>query len=184
MCLVSAVLLFLDVYPGSRCQKDPDQGSGFASENLNYINRKKLFLSCRKYDPGCHSRSGSWFFTHPGSRGKKAPDPQHCVSVWRLDLVRCRIKKTMMRLSFIEHLRVMICGPSPGPGTLFFVSSLLQRITFILLFAEPLSDKNVFSRYLFLTAFGIYLCSWKRILGPWNLDLLCIQNWLTPPLAM
>jgi hypothetical protein len=64
-------------HPGSRGQvKKKDSGSGSAS--------KKLFLSCRKYDPGCSSRIQILiFFIHPGSRfqGSKRhqiPDPQNC----------------------------------------------------------------------------------------------------------
>jgi hypothetical protein len=57
------------------CLFIPDPGS--ASKNLSILTQKKLFLTSRKYDPGVHPGSGSWFFTHPGSRirVKKALDP-------------------------------------------------------------------------------------------------------------
>ncbi len=43
---------------GSRIQgqKIPDPGSGSTSKNLSIFQPKKLFLSSRKYDPGCLSR--------------------------------------------------------------------------------------------------------------------------------
>ncbi len=49
------------------------------SKNLSILTppqKKKLFQSSRKYDPGCSSRiqdsgSGCWLSTHPGSRGQK-----------------------------------------------------------------------------------------------------------------
>ncbi len=73
---------------------DPDPGSDFfpsritdpnffhpwsriLTKEFKYFDPKKWFLSSRKYDPGCSSRiwipdpepgSGSWLFTHPGSR--------------------------------------------------------------------------------------------------------------------
>ena len=60
---------------------------------------KKLFLSSRKYDPGCStcSGSGSWFFTHPGSRGQKG------TRSWirPLDLVRERIRTSDAYLSCV-----------------------------------------------------------------------------------
>ncbi len=79
-CEFQAVLRIRNVYPGSQIrifssriqdQKNiPDPGS-----------RIRIRI---KDDPGCHPGSGSWFFTHPGSRiqGSKEhripyPDPQH-----------------------------------------------------------------------------------------------------------
>jgi hypothetical protein len=66
-------------YFTSRIKKIPDQknpGSASASKNLSMLT-PKFFQSSRKYDPG----SGSWFFTHPGSRiqaskRQRIPDPQ------------------------------------------------------------------------------------------------------------
>ncbi len=37
-------------------------------KEFKYFNPKKMFLSTRKYDRVVHPGSGSWFFTHPGSR--------------------------------------------------------------------------------------------------------------------
>ncbi len=61
-------------HPGSRIRlfSIPDPNQKFS------ILTKKLFLSSRRYHLG--SRSGSWFFTHPGSRVqdpgvRKTPDP-------------------------------------------------------------------------------------------------------------
>jgi hypothetical protein len=72
------VLRIRDVYPGSkffhpgsRVTKIPDPGS--ASKNLSVFN-PKIFLSSRKYDPGCSSRIPDPdldFFTLLGSRGHK-----------------------------------------------------------------------------------------------------------------
>jgi hypothetical protein len=47
--------------PGSRGQKAPDPGSGSATlpicnKEFKYLNLPKIFLSSRKYDPGCSSR--------------------------------------------------------------------------------------------------------------------------------
>ncbi len=63
-------------HPGSRVKKIPDPRSGPASTNLSIFNPKKLFLSSRKYDPGCSSRI--WIpdldflsILDPGSSGQK-----------------------------------------------------------------------------------------------------------------
>ncbi len=58
---------------------DPNQGqkgpwSGSASKNLSIFNPKNC-LSPGNMIRDVHPRSGAWFFTHPGSRGKKSPDP-------------------------------------------------------------------------------------------------------------
>ncbi len=60
----------------------------------NYLNPKKLFLSSRKYDPGCSSRiliririfspsripfPGVKKAPDPGSGSATLPDPQHCI---------------------------------------------------------------------------------------------------------
>jgi hypothetical protein len=65
-------------------QKDFGSGSGSASKNLSDFNLKKLFLSSRKYDPGCSSRIRIIIFIHTGAQiqGSKRyripdPDPQH-----------------------------------------------------------------------------------------------------------
>jgi hypothetical protein len=59
----------------------PDPVSEFFSSRIHikkfkYLNSKKMFLSSRKYDPGCSSRI--LIFIHPGSRiqgSNRAPDP-------------------------------------------------------------------------------------------------------------
>ncbi len=43
-------------HPGYRIKKIPAPGSGPASKILSIFYPKKLFLSSRKYDPGCSSR--------------------------------------------------------------------------------------------------------------------------------
>jgi hypothetical protein len=72
----------------SRIQGQKDPGYGSASKNLSILT-EKLFLSSRKYDPGCSSQipdpgSGSGFFfsildtgsrIQGSKRHKKAPDP-------------------------------------------------------------------------------------------------------------
>jgi|688.fasta_scaffold2392201_1 hypothetical protein len=64
-------------HPGSRIQRLKDPGS--ASKNLSIFKPEKLFLSCRIpymiWD--VHPGSGSRFFSHPGSCGKKAQDPRY-----------------------------------------------------------------------------------------------------------
>jgi hypothetical protein len=57
-------------------------GSRIRIKELMYFYPKKLFLSSRKYDPGCWSRSLIWDsdpdflpIPDPGSRVKQAPDP-------------------------------------------------------------------------------------------------------------
>jgi hypothetical protein len=89
--VMSAVLRIRDVYPGSdfsiqdpgsRDKKIPDPGSGSASKNLSIFNTKKLFLSSRKYDPGCSSRIRIQIF-YPSripDPGVKKADPQHWMS--------------------------------------------------------------------------------------------------------
>jgi hypothetical protein len=63
-----SVLRIRDVYP--------DHGS--ASKNLSILNPTKLFLSSRKYDPGCSSRILIFYpFWIPNPGVKKAPDQQH-----------------------------------------------------------------------------------------------------------
>ncbi len=69
-----AVLRIRDVYPGSRIKKIPDPRS--ASKNLSIFKPKKLFISSRKYDPGCSSRIQTPDLDFlpspdPGSRGQK-----------------------------------------------------------------------------------------------------------------
>ncbi len=71
---LSSTVFRSDVYPGSEFFPSPIQGqkdSGsrirIASNNLSIFN-PSLFLGSWKYDP---VGSGSWFFTHPGSRGQK-----------------------------------------------------------------------------------------------------------------
>ncbi len=60
-------------------------GSWIRIKEFKYFNPKELFLSSRKYDPGCSSRIR--ILTHPGSRIQRSerhripdPDPQHCLT--------------------------------------------------------------------------------------------------------
>ncbi len=70
--------------PGSK--RFPDPGSATASKSLSILSQN-LFLSSRKYDPGCSSRIRILIFLpipDPGSRGSKShripdPDPQHWI---------------------------------------------------------------------------------------------------------
>ncbi len=59
------------------------------SASKNFFNPKIYFLALRNTIRVVHPGSGSWFFTHPGSRGSKRhrmPDLQHCLlaSPWRV----------------------------------------------------------------------------------------------------
>jgi hypothetical protein len=78
-------LIFWIPDPGSKrfWVPDPDPHS-----RISIFNPKKLFLSFWKYDPGCSSRIQTLFFTHPGSRGKKAQDPGSGSAT--LEKNRCR----------------------------------------------------------------------------------------------
>ncbi len=59
----------------------PDLGSEFFPSRIpdphQSILHQKLFLSSRKYDPGCSSQNRILIFTHPGSRiqGSKKHEP-------------------------------------------------------------------------------------------------------------
>jgi hypothetical protein len=78
-----------DVYPDPRseffhsasriqCLKDSGSRIRFRIKELGIFNRKKGFLSFRKYDPGCSSRivDPDFFPSRiPGPEGQKAPDP-------------------------------------------------------------------------------------------------------------
>ncbi len=73
------MLLIQDVYPGSRIRFFPSRiriisipEPGSASKNLSILTQK-LFLSSRKYDPGCSPsiRILIFFFPDTGSRGQK-----------------------------------------------------------------------------------------------------------------
>jgi hypothetical protein len=44
-------------------------------KEFKYLYPAKCYLSSRKYDPGCSSQIPDYDFFHPGSRGKKTPDP-------------------------------------------------------------------------------------------------------------
>jgi len=44
------------LYPGSRVKKIPDPESRIRIKDFKYFLPNKLFLSSRKYDPGCSSR--------------------------------------------------------------------------------------------------------------------------------
>ncbi len=55
-------------------QEDPR--SGYAPKNYKYFLPKKLFLSFQKKIRDVHLGSGSWFFTQPDPRVKKAPDSE------------------------------------------------------------------------------------------------------------
>ncbi len=83
--VMGSVLRIRDVYPGSerlssriRIFSIPDPGS--ASKNLStYFNPKNDFQALGNMIRVVHPGSGSWLFTHPGSRGSKRhriPDPQ------------------------------------------------------------------------------------------------------------
>ncbi len=71
MCIPDPNFSFLIPDPNSL-----HPGSRVRIKEFNYFNHKKtkkMFLSCRKYDPGCSSRipdpgSGCWLSTYPGSR--------------------------------------------------------------------------------------------------------------------
>ncbi len=67
------VLRIRDVYPGSRIQDQKDSASRIRVhlQEFKYFWPKKLFLTSRKYDPGCSSRIRILIFTFPGSRGQK-----------------------------------------------------------------------------------------------------------------
>ncbi len=55
-------------YPRSRIQVQKDSGSASTWKEFKYFIPKNLFLSSRKYDPGCSYRIRiSWFFTYHGS---------------------------------------------------------------------------------------------------------------------
>ncbi len=70
-------------YPGfeffpSRIRIFLDPGS--ASMNLSILTPKKLFLTSRKYDPGCSSRIRIFYSSGSqiqGSKRHRIPDPQH-----------------------------------------------------------------------------------------------------------
>jgi hypothetical protein len=70
-------------HPGSRIQtvSIPDPGSRIRIKEFKYFNpkkNKKLFLSSRKYDPGCSSQipdPDADFLPIPDPEVKKAPDP-------------------------------------------------------------------------------------------------------------
>jgi hypothetical protein len=74
-----------DVYPGTRIRifsiPDPNYfhpGSRIHIEELNKFNPKKLFLSSRKFDPGCSSQIRILIFYSsriPDPGVKKVPDP-------------------------------------------------------------------------------------------------------------
>ncbi len=73
-------------HSGSRIQGQKDSGSRIRLKEFKNFKPKKSFLGSRKYNPGCSSGSGYWFFTDPGSRGLKRhripdPDPQHWIKV-------------------------------------------------------------------------------------------------------
>jgi hypothetical protein len=55
--------------PRSRVKKIPDPGSESASKNLSIFNPKNGFSALENMIPDVHPGSGSWHFTHPGSRG-------------------------------------------------------------------------------------------------------------------
>jgi hypothetical protein len=50
------VLRIRDVYPRSRIKGQKDSGSRIRIKEFKYFLPKKLFLSFRKYDPGCSSQ--------------------------------------------------------------------------------------------------------------------------------
>ncbi len=62
--ILTPVLRIRDVYPESRIQIFP---SRIPIKEVKYFNPEKIFLSSRKYDPGCSSRI-LIFFTPSGSR--------------------------------------------------------------------------------------------------------------------
>jgi hypothetical protein len=63
---------------GSRVKKIPGSGSASASKNISILTQK-LFLSSRKYDPGCSSRiripDPDLYFLSIPDPGSKIPDP-------------------------------------------------------------------------------------------------------------
>jgi hypothetical protein len=67
------VVRIRDVYPGSRIRIFP---SRIPIKEFKYgILTQKLFLSSRKYDPGCSTRIRIPFLPIPDPGVKKAPDP-------------------------------------------------------------------------------------------------------------
>jgi hypothetical protein len=89
------VLRIGDVYPASESfpsriqdKKDSESRIRIRIKEFKYFEPKNLFLSSRKYDPGCSSRIRILIFLpipDPGSRGQKGTgsqipnsDPQHC----------------------------------------------------------------------------------------------------------
>ncbi len=91
----SAVLRIRDVYSGSdffpsriRIGSIP-----YPHQIIKYLTQKKWIINSRKYDPCC---SGSWLFTHPGSRiqGSKRhriadPDQQPLILKKQIKITNC-----------------------------------------------------------------------------------------------
>ncbi len=86
----SRIRIFSIPDPGSRVETIPDSGSisRSASKNLSVLT-KKLFLSSRKYDPGCSSRIRILIFSpsqipDPGIKKARIPDPdtQQWLPYW------------------------------------------------------------------------------------------------------
>ncbi len=127
-----AVLRIRDVYPGSEffpsripdpgSKRFPDPGYASASKNLSTFSPKKLFLSSRKYDPGCPSQiripdTDLEFLPIPDPGIKKRhrripdPDPQH----WSWDVLS-RCKNQGHNTSCRQSSRSITPPPPPPPG--------------------------------------------------------------------
>ncbi len=70
---------------------DPGCSSRIRIKEFNYFNPKYCFCALGNMIRVVHTGSGSWFFTHPGSRGQKATgsrilDPQHWLQLAYLSL--------------------------------------------------------------------------------------------------
>jgi len=107
-------------HPGSGVKKrfripDPHQ-------RISVFFTQKMFLSSRKYDPGCSSRIRTLIF-YPSPKGHRIPDPEH-----RGDDNAClsRLMKTMLLSESDFHFvknktkwklarKKCQCEPNPGP---------------------------------------------------------------------
>ncbi len=104
------VLRIRDVYPGSEyfSSRIPDT-------HQKVFQPKKLFLSSRFVHPG----SGSWFFTHPGSRCQKASDPRSATLSFTLDKFQEFLLKSepgaAEPAALMRESRSLGCQTSPPP---------------------------------------------------------------------
>ncbi len=92
-------------HPGSQVKKIPDSGSRVRIKEFKYFYPKKLFLSSRKYDPGCLS----WiripeldFLPFPGPGAKKAPDTGSATLKNYTVYILCQKRRIWMGRSWIR----------------------------------------------------------------------------------